>query len=392
MSLLDSTMKILIILVLMSATSLFISAGARQLNGAGCVTSDGSRGRCVSITACPVLYNLLQDIRNNRAPPGTTDFLRSNICQKTPELLVCCKVEPTISATVRPKVPDASECGKSALTHRVVGGINAPLFAWPWMALIQARANQWSSVSFTCGAVLISNRHILTAAHCTNKNPSLPNLDIFFIRLGEYDLAQDPDCKNNHCAKNHLDALVDRVIVHPGYEKVQGCHGCNDIALIKLLDPIDPNPLGIFPICLPTHFEHQLNVDPTTLQNSNKLAYIAGWGSINKNPYIFERPNILQEAEIPFGKTEYCTDKLKSYQDPNSVFCAGDIHHFSADTCRGDSGGPIMMSGKNSKNEKTWYLLGITSRGPTVCGLQGSQGIYTNVTYYLPWISENMKI
>lgn len=48
------------------------------------------------------------------------------------------------------------------------------------------------------------------------------------------------------------------------------------------------------------------------------------------------------------------------------------------DTCRGDSGGPLI--GIDTKN-----IIGVTSFGKA-CGVPGLPAVYTNVTYYLPWI------
>lgn len=63
-----------------------------------------------------------------------------------------------------------------------------------------------------------------------------------------------------------------------------------------------------------------------------------------------------------------------------SQLCAGgeDGH----DTCRGDSGGPLMM-----KNEHDlWTIYGIVSFGSKACGRKGYPGVYTNVLYYIEWI------
>lgn len=54
------------------------------------------------------------------------------------------------------------------------------------------------------------------------------------------------------------------------------------------------------------------------------------------------------------------------------------------DTCYGDGGGSLM-----SFIEGRFYIEGIVSFGPTMCGTMPS--IYTSVSNYKNWILNNMK-
>lgn len=60
------------------------------------------------------------------------------------------------------------------------------------------------------------------------------------------------------------------------------------------------------------------------------------------------------------------------------------------DACRGDSGGPLMR--KLNKLSNIWYVEGLVSFGPTMCGSQNIPGVYTNVIEYLYWILPNLKM
>lgn len=68
--------------------------------------------------------------------------------------------------------------------------------------------------------------------------------------------------------------------------------------------------------------------------------------------------------------------------------CAGGLK--GQDSCRGDSGGPLMgvLSVDRSQN---YYALGVVSFGPSPCGLQGWPGIYTRITKYMPWIISKLR-
>lgn len=66
-----------------------------------------------------------------------------------------------------------------------------------------------------------------------------------------------------------------------------------------------------------------------------------------------------------------------------SQLCAGGDR--GRDSCKGDSGGPIMKFDNQSDRPK-WYLVGIVSFGSAQCGLANWPGIYTRVDYFIDWI------
>lgn len=107
---------------------------------------------------------------------------------------------------------------------RIIGGDNARRNAWPWFALVLVQRRSNSRKSPECGGTLISDRFILTAAHCVlEQSKRTIKKSRLTVRLGEFDLRKPDD--------GEVDIGVERVIVHPHF---QPNTFKNDIALIEL--------------------------------------------------------------------------------------------------------------------------------------------------------------
>jgi len=65
--------------------------------------------------------------------------------------------------------------------------------------------------------------------------------------------------------------------------------------------------------------------------------------------------------------------------DERRQICAGN-YQYSKDSCQGDSGGPLMYE-VNGR----WTVSGIVSFGDE-CAKFYRPGVYTRVSYFLPWI------
>lgn len=59
------------------------------------------------------------------------------------------------------------------MTDRIIGGTNASLGQFPWLARIGYTSEEQRSASpnFKCGGALVSKYYVLTAAHCVTALP-----------------------------------------------------------------------------------------------------------------------------------------------------------------------------------------------------------------------------
>lgn len=123
----------------------------------------------------------------------------------------------------------------------IVGGNVTKPGEFPHMAAIGWRRGR--QVSFDCGGSLISNRYVLTAAHCfVEVDGTFPS----FVRLGDQNLVRTDD------GAKPRDVEIDDFIRHPDFKRNQGLY--NDIALVRLVGTV-PFDNFIRPACLYDHQE-----------------------------------------------------------------------------------------------------------------------------------------
>ena len=110
--------------------------------------------------------------------------------------------------------------------------------SYPWLAAlgynITNSTTRISTTQFLCGSTLITQRHLVSAAHCIIST-------LLLARLGAFDITQTPD------GVNTIDANVVATYVHEFYDSRRIT---NDISIIKL-DRILQMTNSIRPICLP---------------------------------------------------------------------------------------------------------------------------------------------
>ncbi|KAH8385908.1 hypothetical protein KR200_006279, partial [Drosophila serrata] len=222
-----------------------------------------------------------------------------------------------------------------------------------------------------CGGVLISERYVLTAAHCVVQAMT-NNLRISAVRLGEWDTSTNPDCQFHEdtqkadCAPAYQDIGVEETLPHPLYNS-SNLSQANDIAIIRLETPAKLNDF-VVPICLPNK---QLRAD----ELEGLVTEQAGWLA-KSSPRM--RKNFVTISSIADCHLKYSAHKL-SIQ--SSQLCG----FVSSKECHGNSGGPLMIF----KNDA--YLLGgLVSFGPVPCPNPDWPDVYTRVASFIDWIHNSL--
>jgi len=278
---------------------------------------------------------------------------------------ICMKDDEDLMAT------ESYECGMPELSLRIVGGEDAESHEWPWAAAIAYNIPDLDEPDYQCTGFLIHEQYVMTAAHCVgDANGTLVD-NFAHVFLGHADLS-DP------CG---VEVKIESAIQHPDYTFDPVLVPVNDIALLKLVRPVEIGPT-INTLCLPSPDEELDEVyEP----------YVVGWGLTDVENGIL--PNVLQELELRIVPNDNCTEAYREIlrQEGNetlaSTFSILESHicaeglSFGKDSCNGDSGGPVM-----SLNLQFQHVArGVVSFGGDKCD-SGFPALYTRVSKYLGWI------
>jgi secreted trypsin-like serine protease len=244
---------------------------------------------------------------------------------------------------------------------QIANGQAAQLGWFPYMAGLKKTNSQF----MFCGGSLISDRHVLTAAHCfargivtpsskDNRMKAVPNLEVI---LGRIDIS----------TQDGISVGVDDIYIHPSFNSTSYE---NDIAVVKLSNRV----------------QFTNNIIPLNLINGDfsvgTVVTVTGFGYVDQQERLM--PKILQYINVPIVNGAYCLNKNK-YFNQYVQLCVGSGN--GQDACTGDSGGPAAVF---DSSKKAWFQTGIVSFGGVPCGGQGVIGTYAKVSVYVNWIKQQM--
>ena len=253
-------------------------------------------------------------------------------------------------------------CGKRQVAQRpqlrIVGGAKTYAGKWPWVASLQMRNIH------NCGGTLISDRLVITAAHCFDNHAPKQHV----ILMGN----------NNLLNPSLVRRGVKLAHIHPEYYPDANIP-YNDIAIIQLDRKVEFSEY-LQPVCLPTLKK---------IHGPGSLCYLAGWGKLAKD-HVDGFPSIMHDVASPIIPNDKCgigeysrTDFARDGSPISSrQICSGKMDTGGVGICHGDSGGPLMC-----EDDDTFYLTGIVSWS-SGCAEKNAPDVLTRVDRYLDWIAE----
>ncbi|XP_026471750.1 chymotrypsin-like elastase family member 2A [Ctenocephalides felis] len=257
---------------------------------------------------------------------------------------------------------------RARTSGRIIGGEESNEDAWPWQVSLQLLHPKFGFVGHWCGAVLIHQNWILSAAHCVhNEAFNLPLAALWTAVLGDWNRAVDNNFEQR--------IPVEKVVVHERFHHYQ-----HDIVLMKLSRPANiTRKSRVRLICLP-------NIYILYIITSECVA--TGWG---RSRHSGELTDTLHQARVPLHDNSLCRRVYgKAVPIRPGHLCAGHLDG-SSGTCVGDSGGPLQCRSPEGR----WFLAGITSFG-SGCARLGYPDVYTRTSHYTSWlrakITEDRKL
>nr|XP_018912780.1 PREDICTED: venom protease-like isoform X1 [Bemisia tabaci] len=267
-------------------------------------------------------------------------------------------------------LPGNEDCGISgSKTGRIVGGEPAKLGAWPWIGAVGKKQGR-NKYFWFCGSSLISDRHVISAAHCFLPRGEKPlTVKGLIVKFGAINLSD-----NDKDGSKPDYVPVAKITAHPLFKPESISEGY-DIAVLTLKRKVQFSEL-VRPVCLP----HK-NIFFTNKDFEGYQPFVAGWGKLDEEG---DTAKILMQVQLPLLSTEDCLGLLEENSNaimhPDSVCALAE----GKDACSGDSGGPLMLP-----IEDRYYLYGVVSYGDG-CAKPDSPGVYNKVHTHLKWISDQL--
>lgn len=374
-----------------------------QCSGLGEIIVDGGDG--------------LIDIRN-----GLELFPEDSKCEGYLE--VCCRHpdwsgKPVLTKPPEIKKPYKAKCGRHNINGIGVRIQNDPYEAstqfaeWPHMCAMlevvevaQPDGSVAKKNNYVCGASLIEDNVVMTAAHCVDKLYD----SVVKVRCGEWDTQQTVE------PVDHQDRFVTKIISNPLFSRR---NLTSNTALLLMDEPFILS-AHIDTICLPSYEDAQFGYDWNH-------CVATGWGkdefgADGKYQVILKQVglNVVGHAE--------CQSALRTvkrlgrfFRLDDTALCAGG--EAGIDTCKGDGGSPLVCplkgssdtiiknsgSGGNTYGDgvlderhgtpipdedlKTYVQAGIVGWG-IGCGMEGIPGVYTDVASqrcFIDWATRCLR-
>jgi secreted trypsin-like serine protease len=262
-------------------------------------------------------------------------------------------------------VPAASAAASTAQTS-VVNGAQTPIAALPSLAFIQHKAPSYIRHGGppeieTCTGTVVAPRIVLTAGHCVQSpRGNLRTTTGFEVITGTGDVRSALPSNVSH---------VSRALIIPGYNPSILRY---DVGLLVLSQPVAATPMRL-----------AQRAEANLLQEGTPLT-IAGWGYGRKPPAA--PSTALRSGLTTIGSTANC-EQYKAGEArgfyPEFQFCAFATPQSRTISCKGDSGGPGIVTKANG----TRIQVGVISSQADDCALDEPE-VLTRVDVISYWVAE----
>ena len=254
--------------------------------------------------------------------------------------------------------------GEDNVELRIVGGSATAIGSVPWQVSLSRSDASSNYAGHFCGGSILSEDWIITAAHCVDNKAA-----------GDVRVLAGTALLSSSVLSGRA---IAEIVVHPSWNPATVE---NDLALLRLVSPLTWSS-QVQPIALPeagfvggtigtiSGWGFTCKVDPD-------LIYYPSTCSDPNQPY----PTQLHSAEVTIQTASSCRSALGTNFRSPGMLCAS-TPTFSADSCFGDSGGPLAVYTGSG-----WMLAGLVSWGYSCAW--STPGVYTNAANYVSWIREN---
>ncbi|XP_024871719.1 coagulation factor IX-like isoform X1 [Temnothorax curvispinosus] len=270
-------------------------------------------------------------------------------------------------------------CGTLPLGYQltVVGGFRPNITEFPWHASMY-RDEPGEPKKYFCGASIIQENLLITAAHCVYDENNRQPIDANKIYILSGNLFRDynnPFHDPNLVKRNQ----VKRIYIARDYLGFIGNY-LWDIAVLELVTPFVLSSY-LVPACIDT-LSYGSILEPGT------YGKVAGFGRTATG----KSSAVLQALTVPVISLSQCRSTSQSVNMEqyvtNDKFCAGYTNGSSI--CDGDSGGGLVF-----KTNDLWYLRGIVSVSLGTIKEGGSfycnynlYSLYTEISRHISWIQD----
>ncbi|KAK9499728.1 hypothetical protein O3M35_002722 [Rhynocoris fuscipes] len=232
---------------------------------------------------------------------------------------------------------------------RIINGREASPNEYPWIVALKA---YFGEAFINCGGSIITQRHILTAAHC------LLNMYVDMSEVKPQDVIVYVGAHNlEKLSPTVKQYKAEKIFIRPEFIK-QYTH---DFAMVVVDNDIEFSQ-SVGPICL----------SPKRIAEINQKITILGWGKTqtgNPSPVLMKaKTAVIDRKKCDINPWEICTRAKPSA------------------TCTGDSGGPLSWLDPETNR---YTLMSLVSYGDPDC--VSSPSVSTDIAFFYDWIQEKIK-